>query len=253
MGMAAIFELRNLTKKFGGLLAVDDVSFSVKEGEILGLIGPNGAGKTTVLNCISALSPATTGKIFFRDQEITHLRNFEVARLGVGRTFQVVKPFDGMLVSENVAIGAMFGMKRDGRSRHTIRHQVEKILEFTDLTQQRNVYVTELTIAHRKRLEVARALAMEPKLLLLDEVMAGLTPTEVEKAMELTLAIRKLGITVLMIEHVMKAIMGISDRVVVLREGKVIAIGTPKQVSEDREVIKAYLGDRWADKRSATV
>jgi branched-chain amino acid transport system ATP-binding protein len=241
------FEVRNLSKRFGGLVALNDVSFSAEEGEILGLIGPNGAGKTTVLNCISALFPPSSGQIFFKNQEITYLKNFQIARMGIGRTFQVVKPFEGMVVWENVAIGVMFGTKRDNRNSATISAEIERILEFTNLAAQRNIYVNQLTIASRKRLELARALAMNPKLLLLDEVMAGLTPTEVETAMELTLKIRRLGITILMIEHVMKAIMGISDRIVVLREGKVIATGSPRQIADNAEVIRAYLGDRWAE------
>ncbi len=244
--MPEILKIINLVKSFGGVSAVNNVSLTLKNGEILGLIGPNGAGKTTVLNCISSLFPITSGEIWFKKELISQCKSYQIARLGIGRTFQVVKPFEGMTVKENISIGAMFGRARKEHSRQRIDKLVEEILAFCHLEAKSDLFVSGLTIVDRKRLELARALAMEPDVLLLDEVMAGLTPTEIEGAIELILKIRAQGIAILVVEHVMKAIMAMCDRIVVLQQGRVIANGTPKQISKDENVIKAYLGARWA-------
>ncbi len=241
---------RGVTKTFGALKAVWDVDFEVKKGEILGIIGPNGAGKTTLLSMINGTLPLTRGTITFRDQVISGLKPFRIAELGISRTFQIVKPFPGMTLLENVSIGALFG-KDKIRDAHEAREKTRAILSKVNLSGQENVAVENLNISERKRLELARALAMDPELLLLDEVMAGLNTVEINWIMEL---IRKLnekeGRTILVIEHVMKAIMGISHRVMVLHHGQRIAEGTPEQISNDEKVISAYLGERYAKRRA---
>lgn len=241
---------RGVTKTFGALKAVWDVDFEVKKGEILGIIGPNGAGKTTLLSMINGTLPLTRGTITFKDQVISGLKPFRIAELGISRTFQIVKPFPGMTLLENVSIGALFG-KDKIRDAHEAREKTRAILSTVNLSGQENVAVENLNISERKRLELARALAMDPELLLLDEVMAGLNTVEINWIMEL---IRKLnekeGRTILVIEHVMKAIMGISHRIMVLHHGQRIAEGTPEQISNDEKVISAYLGERYAKRRA---
>ncbi|UCF96862.1 MAG: ABC transporter ATP-binding protein [Spirochaetaceae bacterium] len=241
---------RGVGKTFGALKAVWDVDFEVKRGEILGIIGPNGAGKTTLLSMINGTLSLTRGSISFKDQVISGLKPFRIAELGISRTFQIVKPFPGMTLLENVSIGALFG-KDKIRDAKEARERTRAILSTVNLRGQENVAVENLNISERKRLELARALAMDPELLLLDEVMAGLNTTEINWIMAL---IRKLnekeGRTILVIEHVMKAIMGISHRIIVLHHGRKIAEGTPEQISNDEKVISAYLGERYAKRRA---
>jgi branched-chain amino acid transport system ATP-binding protein len=243
---------RQVTKTFGALKAVWNVDFEVKRGEILGIIGPNGAGKTTLLSMINGTLPLTRGTITFKGQVISGLKPFRIAEKGVSRTFQIVKPFPGMTLLENVSIGALFG-KDKIRDAREAREKTRAILSTVNLSGQENTAVENLNISERKRLELARALAMDPELLLLDEVMAGLNTAEINWIMDL---IRKLnekeGRTILVIEHVMKAIMGISHRIMVLHHGQKIAEGPPERISNDENVISAYLGERYARRRGAS-
>jgi len=240
---------KGVTKTFGALKAVWDVDFEVRKGEIFGIIGPNGAGKTTLLSMVNGTLALTRGMITFKDQVISGLKPYRIAELGISRTFQVVKPFPGMTLLENVSIGALFG-KDKIRDAREAREKTRAILSTVNLSGQENVSVENLNISERKRLELARALAMDPELLLLDEVMAGLNTTEINWIMGL---IRRLneqeGRTILVIEHVMKAIMGISHRIMVLHHGEKIAEGTPGEISNDEKVISAYLGERYAKRR----
>jgi branched-chain amino acid transport system ATP-binding protein len=237
-----LLEGESVSRHFGGLAAVADVDFFVDEGEILGLIGPNGAGKTTLFNLISASFKPSQGKILFKGQDITDLPAYKICRLGIARTFQTIKTFANESVLQNVMVGALFGTgSRLSASEATRR--AEEALDFVDLTPLRNAMAGDLTLANQKRLEVARALATQPQLLLLDELMAGLLPTEITEAMEDIRQVRARGITVIMIEHVMQAIMKISDRIIVLDHGRKIAEGTPAQVAANAKVIEVYLGE----------
>ena len=241
---------RRVSKTFGALKAVWDVDFDVKKGEILGIIGPNGAGKTTLLSMINGTLSLTKGTIRFKDEVISGLKPFRIAELGISRTFQIVKPFPGMTLLENVSIGALFG-KDKIRDAKEAREKTRAILSTVNLGDQENVAVENLNISERKRLELARALAMDPELLLLDEVMAGLNTAEINWIMDLIRRLNeKEGRTILVIEHVMKAIMGISHRIMVLHHGQKIAEGTPEQISNDEKVISAYLGERYAKRRA---
>ncbi|MGC8838017.1 MAG: ABC transporter ATP-binding protein [Anaerolineae bacterium] len=250
--MEALLQIRGATRYFGGLAAVKDVTVDVEEGEIFGIIGPNGAGKTTLLNLISGLLSLSSGDILFRGQSLKGKRPHQICRMGVARTFQVVKPFQGMTVRENVAIGALFGASQGSApgTRQALR-AADEILEFVGLGEKANYPVSDITLADRKRVELARALAMRPTLLLLDEVMAGLTPKEVGEMMDLVRQVNRRGVTILVIEHVMRAIMGISHRILVLHHGQPICLGTPQQVCTDEKVIAAYLGERYAKSRLA--
>jgi branched-chain amino acid transport system ATP-binding protein len=234
-----ILKVDSITKTFGGLHAVNGVSFDLQKGEVLGLIGPNGAGKTTLFNVISGFYAPTQGRIFYNGQDISGMPPYRLAAMGIGRTFQVVKPFPGLTVLENVLIA--------GLCRHPRRKDAEKnswrILEFTGLAEQARKSAASLTLAGRKRLEISKALALEPSLLLLDEVVAGLNPTEADGTIRLILKIRDQGITIFIVEHIMRVIMNISDRVVVLNFGEQIALGPPAEVAGDPVVIKAYLGE----------
>jgi branched-chain amino acid transport system ATP-binding protein len=237
-----LLEGEGVSRNFGGLAAVADVDFYVDQGEILGLIGPNGAGKTTLFNLISASLKPSKGKITFKERDITPLPAYKICRLGIARTFQTVKIFPHVPVVRNVMIGALFGTGHRMSSAEAMK-KAEETIEFVDLTELKDVPAGDLTLANQKRLEVARALATDPELLLLDELMAGLTATEVAEAMGDVAQIRSRGITVIMIEHVMQAIMKISDRIVVLDYGKKIAEGTPAEVAANEKVIEVYLGE----------
>jgi len=247
----SILEATAITKKFGGLAAVDGVDLTIRRGEILGVIGPNGAGKTTFVNCMTGLDKPTSGRIVFDGRDVTKTASFRIGRLGMARTFQVVKPLRELTVRENVATGAMFGARGRGRTAAQARAHADEVLERVALADKRNRTATELTIPDLKRLELAKALAMDPRLLFLDEVMAGLNQSEIERAMELILSINRSGVTIFVIEHVMKAILGISDRLVVLHFGRKIAEGPPKEIVESPDVIEAYLGERFAQRAAA--
>lgn len=236
-----ILEVQNVSKQFGGLVAVNQVSLGVDRGEIVGLIGANGAGKTTLFNMLAGVFPPTSGKIVFDGKEIQGLPCHQICRMGVGRTYQLVKPFVNLSVLDNTVVGAL--------NRHhdvkEARKKAEEVLEFVGLDQRKYISGANLNLPELKRMEVARALATEPKLLLLDEVMAGLNPTDSNHVIELVKRIRdERGITIIVIEHVMKAIMTLSDRIYVLNQGNLIASGKPEEVSQDPEVIKSYFGEK---------
>jgi branched-chain amino acid transport system ATP-binding protein len=239
-----------VTRCFGALRAVWNVDFEVTRGEILGIIGPNGAGKTTLLSLINGTLPLTDGEIFFKDEKISGLKPFKIAERGISRTFQIVKPFPGMTVLENVSIGALFG-KDKMKDARLAREKTRHILSRVGLEGKENLRVENLNVSERKRLELARALAMDPELLLLDEVMAGLNTSEVESIMNLIRELNQQGRTILIIEHVMKAIMGVSHRLLVLHHGEKIAEGSPEAISQDDRVISAYLGERYARMRGS--
>ncbi|TET17717.1 MAG: ABC transporter ATP-binding protein [Dehalococcoidia bacterium] len=237
-----ILEGEGVTKYFGGLAAVSNVDFHVEQGEIVGLIGPNGAGKTTLFNLISAALVPKPGAIRFKDENITGLKPHKICRMGVARTFQEVKVFPNIPVLENVLLGSLFGTS-PGMSSADAAREATELLEFVGLSAVRATPAKDLTLANQKRLEVARALATKPELLMLDELMAGLNPTEVAQAMELVTKIRDKGITIFMIEHVMKAIMSVCDRIMVLHHGEKIAEGTPEEIATSKTVIEVYLGE----------
>jgi len=236
-----ILEGENVCKYFGGLKAVSGVDFHVEEGEILGLIGPNGAGKTTLFNVISAALSNEDGSIKFKGETITGKKAYHICRTGIARTFQSIKIFGHMTALENVQIALLFG-HGSGMSKEEAAVQAMEWLEFVDLSKHSNALAADLTIANQKRLEVARALATNPQILMLDELIAGLNATETSEAMDLVKKIREKGITIIMIEHVMKAIMSICDRIIVLHHGEKIAEGTPKEIASDPTVIEIYLG-----------
>jgi branched-chain amino acid transport system ATP-binding protein len=240
-----------VTRTFGALRAVWNVDFEVRKGEILGVIGPNGAGKTTLLSMINGTVPLTRGQITFKGEVISGMKPFRIAERGISRTFQIVKPFPGMTLLENVSIGALFGKDKIMDAREA-REKTRQILARVNLDRQETVPVENLNISERKRLELARALAMDPELLLLDEVMAGLNPAEIDWIMGLIRSLNEQeGRTIVVIEHVMKAIMGISHRIMVLHHGEKIADGTPQEIGRDEGVISAYLGERYARRRGS--
>jgi branched-chain amino acid transport system ATP-binding protein len=236
-----ILEGGELKKYFGGLAAISNVDFHIGQGEIVGLIGPNGAGKTTLFNLISGSLFPTTGVIRFKGKNITGLRPHQICQRGLARTFQLVKLFGNMTVLENILLGALFSSPT-GMNKVTAKRESLELLEFMGLSAMEGMLAKDLTVANQKRVEVARALATKPDLLLLDEVMAGLTPTEVDSAIELIKKISNRGITVFIIEHVMKAIMTVSDRIIVLHHGEKIAEGTPEEIAANPKVIEIYLG-----------
>ena len=237
----SLLELKDMTKQFGGLTAVDSLSMSMEKGEILGVIGPNGAGKSTAFNCIAGVFPPTKGEVLFDGQVINGQKPWDLCKKGIARTFQIVKPFTSKSVLYNVTVGAFATTS----SRSEAEAKAIKVLQLLNFDDKKDAKSSDLTIADRKRLEIARALATEPRLLLLDEVMAGLRPAEVDEMVEIIRFLRGQGITILVIEHIMRAIMALSDRLVVIHFGKKIAEGTPKAVASDENVIKAYLGDEY--------
>ena len=238
----ALLEVKNLTKVFGGLKAVSNVSFRVDEGEIMGLIGPNGSGKTTIFNCINHYYTLTSGDIFFEGKSVKGLKTHTICHMGIGRTFQVVKPLSRMTVLDNVTASAFC---RVGSIKEA-QDEALRVLEFSDLMDQKDKLAKSLPIGKRKRLEIARALATKPKLILLDETAAGLTPSELDAAIELIKKMRDNGITILIVEHIMKVIMSISDRIHAINFGQTIAEGTPHEVANNPAVIEAYLGEAYA-------
>lgn len=245
MNLSIILEGKKVTKYFGGLAAVKDVDFHLNEKEILGLIGPNGAGKTTLFNCICGIYKPSSGRVILKGEDITGLKPHQVCVRGIGRTFQVVMPFTRMTTLENVMIGVFAG--RSGiKDMEEGRREAIRWLEFVGLEEKKDVVVGSLTLADRKALEMARALATHPEIVLLDEVVAGLNPTETMEAIGRVNKIRdELGISVLMVEHVMRAVMNVSERIVVLHHGEKIAEGSPKEIARDKTVIEAYLGEKY--------
>jgi branched-chain amino acid transport system ATP-binding protein len=236
-----ILQVKEVSKRFGGLQALLDVSFEITEGQIMGVIGPNGAGKTTLFNLINGVYTPEQGQVIFRGEKITGLPSYEVARRGLARAHQVVRPLNDLTVRENVMVGACFGRERHSLS--SAASLAEQALAQVGLQERADQLALNLNVAQKKRLELARAVAARPYLLLLDEVLAGLNPSEIAGMMETIRKIRDEGITILMIEHVMQALMSISDQIIVLDYGQLIAAGSPQEVANNPQVIEAYLGD----------
>lgn len=238
-----LLQVRNLTKHFGGLAAVQKVAFDIARGEIVSLIGPNGAGKTTIFNLLSGVYSPDEGEIRLDGEDLAGRRPYEICRRGIGRTFQIMQPFPHMTVLENVVTGGLFGRKRRSSFRD-VEKEAGELCRWVGLKGKEKAYPRNLTVADQKKIEIARALAVKPKLLLLDEVMSGLTPAETAEAVKLVREVREKGTTIFLIEHVMKVVMGISDRIVVLHHGERIAEGPAVQVANDPRVIEAYLGEK---------
>ena len=239
--MTVLLSVQGVTKRFGGLQALTQVTFDLPEGQILGLIGPNGAGKTTLFNAINGVYPCEEGRIIFRDKDVTKMKTYHHARMGMARTHQIVQPLNELTVRDNVMVGACFG--RENQSLGHAADVADEVLGFVGLNVRADQLAGSLNVAQKKRLEMARALASRPYLLLLDEVLAGLNSSEIGKMVEMVKKIRELGITIIMIEHVMKAVMNVSDRILVLDYGQQIAEGSPEEISSNEKVIEAYLGD----------
>jgi branched-chain amino acid transport system ATP-binding protein len=239
--MTALLELKDVSKSFGGVQAVRDLSFDVREGEILGLIGPNGAGKSTLFNLINGVYRPDTGSVTFQGTDITGDKPYKVARRGIARAHQIVQPLGALSVLDNCTVGACFG--REDLPLAQAREAAFEVAQTVGLGDRLEMRASALTTAGKKRLEMARALSARPKLLLLDEVLAGLNPAETGEMIDTVRAIRDSGVSILMIEHIMRAIMSLSDRIVVLNLGSKLAEGTPQQVAENPDVITAYLGD----------
>jgi len=247
--MADVLQLQNVGRRFGGLNAVQDVSLTVGAGEILGLIGPNGAGKTTLVNVITGVHRASSGRVLFEGRDITRLAPYQTARIGLARTFQIVQPFPDLTVRDNVAAAALFSQK--GISPKEAREIASAQLEFVGLQKLADHFAHSLTLAMRKRLELAKAVAMKPKLLFLDEVNAGLNSAEVEHALALIRDLANRGITIVLIEHLMQVVMSVCSRVVVLQNGALIADGSPQEIVNQPEVVAAYLGKKYAQLSAA--
>jgi branched-chain amino acid transport system ATP-binding protein len=241
VALKPFLEIKNITMKFGSLAANEDVSFTIHENEIVSLIGPNGAGKTTLFNCITGFYKPFAGGVVYKGRDITGMAPHEICRLGITRTFQIVKTLNEMTVEENVMTGAFLHT----RSRKEAAGITREILDLTDLWGKKDMLGANLTIADRKRVEIARALATKPQILMLDECMAGLNQTEIKDVMNLCLRLKGQGLSLLIVEHIMEAIMPISDNIVVLNAGRKITEGAPQDVVNNEEVIKAYLGDRY--------
>jgi branched-chain amino acid transport system ATP-binding protein len=244
-----LLEVAGLTKRFGGVAAVDNVSFNLQPGRIVGLIGPNGAGKTTLVNLITGVHPVSSGHMRFNGEDVTGQRPFQSALRGLSRTFQIVQPFPRMSVLENVAAGALFAGR--AANQEQARSEAMEHLQFVGLEALANEPASSLTLPSRKRLELAKSLAMRPKLLLLDEVNAGLNSTEIVAAIELIRAIAARGVTILLIEHLMKVVFSLCDELLVLHHGQLIAQGDPQTVAADKKVVEAYLGTKYAERMAA--
>lgn len=235
----ALLEVQNITKRFGGLTAVSNFSLSMEKGEIVALIGPNGAGKTTAFNVIAGYYKADDGKVIFNDCNVTNKRPDQICAQGLVRTFQVVRPFLGLTVLENVMIGAYARTN----NRHTAKEKAQEVLDFLGMSKLSDQYASGLPIAGRKRLEIARALATDPKLMLLDETMAGLRPLEMDEVIKMVRKVSEKGVAIFLVEHVMKVVMSLAERILVLHHGETIAQGIPADVVRNRQVIDAYLGE----------
>ncbi len=242
-----ILKVENISKKFGGIRAVQDVSFELGAGEIVGLIGPNGAGKTTLVNLITGVHSAQPGRILFDGEDVTKQKPYQAAQRGIARTFQIVQPFPEMTVLQNVAAGALFARKSN--SIQVAEEEARDHLKFVGLGDSIDKLASSLTLPNRKRLELAKALAMRPRLLLLDEVNAGLNATEIGGALDLIREISGRGITIVIIEHLMKVVFSLSHRILVLQNGGLISQGPPDEVAEDERVIEAYLGNKFAERQ----
>lgn len=240
----ALLELQRVTKNFGGLCAINNVNMAIEKGEIRGLIGPNGAGKTTLFNLITGFLRLDKGSVVFNGEDISNLRPDQICKKGIARTFQLGKHFSRMTVFENVLVGAYCRTNDE----LTAKKESEKVLRFLNLYDKRNIETEELTPAERKITELGRALATSPSLLLLDEIMAGLNAVEIETMKRIILDLHKMGLTIVIVEHLMDAIMSISNKISVLSYGKLLAEGTPKEICNNEDVIKAYLGEKWAGK-----
>jgi branched-chain amino acid transport system ATP-binding protein len=246
-----LLRAEGVVKRYGGIAALGGVDLVVRPGEVVGLIGPNGAGKTTFVNCLTRVEQPSEGRILFKGRDLRAMPAHEVSRAGLARTFQVMRPFRSMTVRENVAVGALFGRSTTKRSMKQALEVADETLEFTGLWHRRDTSASNLTVADSKRLELAKALALDPELLALDEVMAGLNPHEIDVAVELIRRVHARGVTMLVIEHVMKAITALADRVVVLHQGLKLADGPPSEVLNDERVVAAYLGERYAQRTRA--
>ena len=248
-GLSALLELSGVSRRFGGLRALSDIDLAVERGEVVGLIGPNGAGKTTLVNVVSGVHRASAGRVRFDGEDVTRLRPFQAARRGIARTFQIVQPFPAMTVLENVTAAALFAGGEGSIAE--ARSQAREHLEFVGLAAVADQPAAQLTLAMRKRLELAKSLAMRPKLLLLDEVNAGLNSVEMDAALGLIRGIAARGVTIVIIEHLMKVVLSLCSRIVVLHHGELIAAGAPAGIVQDERVVQAYLGRRYAAAQAA--